>query len=520
MKFEETVAGIGTLTDVRRIAGAHVVDHNQLSEAELRDAVVKVKPQYSHEETVRSAFDEALYGNPDKDCRVLSRLLLVDVLLEQYDFVLSEGETEERLIATEQAIVDRSNEVDISDLACGKRNGSRYQDIELYAFVLETAWSHQDSVSPDEANLLRRLRERLSINEWDHRTLEAKLSKYPKPGNELHTRAETSKTRRYLQGLGLLFTVRDSNSTDYDVIPQELAQLMREIVGKDMRTDCYRIMLGSKPLRSKNHLQEILTQSCVEYSRYDNLDTLAERVVMNVPALQAIACTSPRYGLSSDELAAWCRELDISPYGSVEERVHRVVAHFDALRPQVQAEADERAGWYDFYTELAWRDRATLRAQHVIDKDIEIEAKFEGATRYLFSELLNHSPLQQSGSNHPDGLVSLGARYLMWDNKSKETPVSLKDHIGQFHDYIERTDKHVPVFLVIGPDFTEDSEAEAIRYHAKYFERNILLITADELKTLAEEWASPENRNREEPFPLGYLATTGRFDRKSIGKLY
>ena len=108
----------------------------------------------------------------------------------------------------------------------------------------------------------------------------------------------------------------------------------------------------------------------------------------------------------------------------------------------------------------------------------------------------------------------------MWDNKSKESPVHLHDHLDQFHGYMDAADKPVPVFVVIGPEFTEESPAEAVRYHARHFDRNILLITAEELKLLAEEWSAERNRNSEEPFPLGLLATTGRFDRRSLGKLY
>ena len=107
------------------------------------------------------------------------------------------------------------------------------------------------------------------------------------------------------------------------------------------------------------------------------------------------------------------------------------------------------------------------------------------------------------------------------DNKSKEQPgkVSLKEHLKQFHDYMEKSDKAVPIFLVIAPDFTEDSEAIALKYTAKHFGRNIVLIKAEELKDLAEEWNHETNRQREEPFPLGLLARAGRFNRQSLGKI-
>ena len=81
-------------------------------------------------------------------------------------------------------------------------------------------------------------------------------------------------------------------------------------------------------------------------------------------------------------------------------------------------------------------------------------------------------------------------------------------------------DKPVPIFLVIGPSFTPESEAEAIRYHANHFDRNIGLITAQELRSLADEWSSEDNKKSEEPFPLGMLAGTGRFNRERLGRIF
>ena len=85
---------------------------------------------------------------------------------------------------------------------------------------------------------------------------------------------------------------------------------------------------------------------------------------------------------------------------------------------------------------------------------------------------------------------------------------------------MNQADKPVPVFAVIGPDFTLESETEAVRNHSTHFDRNIVLITAPDLLRLAEEWSSDQNKNREEPFPLGLLAATGRFDRARLGKLF
>jgi hypothetical protein len=496
-----------------------VIDHRQLAEDELHEAIIKLRTKYLDTETVRQSLDRALYKDPRNDYRVVSYVMLADVLLDQYDFLLPAAQTEEGTIAFEQSIVNRSNETELLDLACGNKDSQRHRDLDLYFFVLRVAWENEDVKSPDEVNLLRKLRNRLNIKESDHRILEAKLGKYPKPSNLPHTRAEINDVRRFLQGLGLLLAVRQENGEALDVIPEELAAVLRGILGLEIRFESYRQLLEHRLLRRKAHLVEILSRNGIEFGRYDTIPSLVDRVVRYVPASKAIGSTSPRFGLNNEQLADWCRQLGISPWGSFEDRIRRIIGHFDQLRPQIIAEPDERSTWYEFFGELAGRVHVTLRAQHVIDKDLEIESKFEGATAYLFAEKLNHTPLQQRGSNHPDGLLSLQMNYFMWDNKSKESPVNLKDHISQFDAYMNQADKPVPVFLVIGPDFTAESETEAVLYHAQHFDRNIALITAEDLKNLADEWSSKANKRREDSFPLGLLAATGRFRRERLGKL-
>ena len=407
MKFDDVVEAIGTLTDLRRIAGAHVVDHKQLRDEELKSAVKKVKPQYLHEETVRANLERSLYRGQRTDYRVLSRLILVDVLLDQYDFMLPFPQTEEKVISFEQTILNRSNETDIIDLACSDKNSKRYHNLELYNFVLRVAWENENTKSPDEVNLLRKLRDRLNITEADHQILEAKLGKYPKPSNELHNRTEIGEVRRYLQGKGLLFAIRLDGNNDIDVIPKELASVLKSILGKELRKESYEEIFKYKSLRKKVHLINVLDRCGIEYGRNETIEKLIKRIIEYVPPSKAIACSSPRYGLNSEQLGSWCRELNLPQSGTIEERVARIISHFDQLRPNIEVGPDERKHWYVFFKELASRNYETLRAQHIIDKDLEIERKFEEATKFLFSEKLKHTPLKQQGTNHPDGLLSL-----------------------------------------------------------------------------------------------------------------
>ena len=140
MKFDDVVAGISTTTDLRRIAGAHVVDHKQLCDEDLRSAIIKVKPQYLHKETVKETLETVLYRELKRDYRVLARIMLIDVLLEHYNYSLPFTKTEEKAIAFEQSVVNRANEVNINDLARGQNNSQQFNNLKLYDFVLSVAW--------------------------------------------------------------------------------------------------------------------------------------------------------------------------------------------------------------------------------------------------------------------------------------------------------------------------------------------------------------------------------------------
>ncbi|HHX27568.1 MAG TPA: hypothetical protein GX716_01020 [Firmicutes bacterium] len=516
MKFNDVVAGIGTLNDLKRIASAHVVDHKNLNEQELRNAIVKVRPQYTDLDTVRNSLDIAFSRCPNHDHRILAALILEEILLNEEGYILQTTQTEERVMAIEQKLLNLSNETDISDLAAGK-SPNRFRDYEIYDFVLRVAWDHQDSISPDEDNLLRKLRHKLRITELDHRIMESKLGKFPKANNEIHSRGEIREARRFLQGLGLLFTVRDSEGIDLDVIPEELVVTIRLALGKEIKQPNYAILLKHKLVRKKPYLQHTLDRAGVGWNGSDTLEILVQRVLHSVSPSILLGGSSPKDGLSNDELHQWCFELGLPVSGTKHERVMRIIAYYDSLRQVSEPTADERAVWYDVFEELARRDISSLRALHIISKDIEIERKFEDATAYLFEHKLNHTPLKQPGTDHPDGLLSFKDMYVMWDNKSKETEVSLRDHVKQFHNYMEKADKPVPVFMVIAPSFTQDSEMQAVQYTAQNLGRNIVLITAAELKALAEEWSSELNKRREEPFPLGLFARTGRFNRGLLG---
>ena len=284
-----------------------------------------------------------------------------------------------------------------------------------------------------------------------------------------------------------------------------------------MRQDGYEIMLSYKAFRTKEVLKGILKAGGIEFTQYESMASLKEKIIDRISPPSALQF------LTSPELHDWLDDIDLSVGGTKDHRIVRLIEYYDAMQIRYSEDVeDERKIWFDVFESLAFRDRQHLRAEGVIDKDLEIETKFEQATNYLFEKFLNHTPLKQPGTNKSDGLLSFKDMYIMWDNKSKETPgeVNLKSHIKQFHGYMEESNKPVPIFLVIAPGFTKSSEALAVRYAAENIGRNIVLITAGELKALAEEWSGEANKGRDDPFPLGMLARAGRFNREALGGLF
>ncbi|MFW6188998.1 MAG: SAP domain-containing protein [Planctomycetota bacterium] len=521
MKFDDVVDSIPTIHALKRTASAHVVDYAHLGSDELRSNIRRVRNQFTHPESVEASLSQIFFQSDDIHLRTLAPLIVKDILLNEHGYMLPIMELQERLLEIEQSIVDRSNEEDLEDICGTGGDSTHYKNLSLYYFVLETAWKHRDTKSVDEANLLRKLRTRLRITERESRFLEAMLGKYPKPRNELHNREEITDCLRELESLGIVFEVRDQTGEDLAVIPEEVAAVVRDTLGVEIRRPGYVELLQDKRVRLKAYLKEALDTAGVPYPDRVTREKLQQRVGDTVPPSVLLGGNSPRGGLNSKTLSDWCSDLGLSSSGTKTEKIQRLIEHYDQLQFRAAEEEDERQRLYHFYEELAHRDTTTLRSQHLIEKDVDVERNFESATNYLFEVKLNHTPLRQAGSEHSDGRLSFRDGYVLWDNKSSETPVSLKSHLTQFDSYVGKADKPVPIFLVIAPAFTDDSEAVALRYTAEHIGVNIALITAGDLKQLAELWASEDHDGRSEPFPLGLFARTGRLPiapvRASLG---
>ena len=504
MNFRAIVPNISTLQDKKRIASQYVIDYKNLDEDALDAALIKTAPQYYNEENVRVTLNNLLFHS-DRNVRILHKIILKAILLNQDDFLMPQRELDQSVIDLEQEIVNISNE----ELQYNSKEKNR--NIELFSYVLEVAWDRNNDISPDEKNLIEKLKTRLRITDREYQILEAKLGRFPKNRNEIHIRDEIKKCRLELQGCGLLLCFRDTDKIDYDVIPDEIAKTLRTIWGVELKTHSYQALVGYKAVRNKQYLRDILEKAEVHYDKYANMEALRTLVVNHIAPSTLLGGFSPRDGLDAAVLYKWCKELSLSLTGQKSDLIQRIIEYYDQLKETSSLagpDGDEREILFSFYEELASRNLEELRKQGIISKDIDCERNFERATYYAFERYLGHKPLQLSGTEHADGILSYKDRLILWDNKSKESPVNLHDHIRQFGRYIKSSQKPVAAFLVIGPEFTDESNREAMKYKISD-DVPIGLLKASDLKEVAKHY---DKNAAEEPFPLANFIQTGLID--------
>jgi len=507
MKFKDVLQFIPNLNDLKRVAGAWVRDHRYLSKDELIEAMVVTSKQYFDKQNVKEKLDLCLF-NEDRNVRTLTMIILKEILLNRDDFTLSTKKLNEEIQKFIQNIINQSN--NLEEIF----NADRKEDLDLFKFILEVAWERDNKISLDEKNLIVRVQNKLGISDNEYRIIEASLGKFPKDKNKEIETDEINEVKKELQRNGLLFVLRDENKDDFDIIPEEIVKTLREIFEVELKVYGYTEMLNYKLVRNKNYLTEIIEKQGITLKNRTKLEDLQNICINNIKPSVVIGGNTQRGGLNNDDLNNWLKDLGKTINGTKDNKIQRIIEHYDDLKEVIVVESeDERSKWFDHYELFANRNLSELRKLKLISKDLECESKFEKATDYLF-EVLSHKPLNLKGigSERPDGVLAFGNKLIMWDNKSKETKVNLKDHIKQFERYIQQSDKEVASFLVIGPDFTDESEFLAKEYFQDH-DTMICLIKASDLKKIAIKW---DQTNKDQVFPLKKFRQSGKFISKLV----
>jgi hypothetical protein len=433
------------------------------------------------------------------------KAVIFAVLLQEETYSAPEQRLYEKVAELEKSIVKRSKSLDLTEMR--RSDPDRWHHLDTYRIVLEAAWENDGVISPDEARLLGVLRAHLGITREEHWLISALIKRFPKEKCGLHTPDEVNDARKELQRQGVLWNYKDDDDQNVDVIPAEIAAVIRsEYAGQELQLVNYR--------RLAAHDGILLTELKAALERHGldragNKADLVERVVAGGVRPSALLDE-----LDKEKLAATCGGFGLRSSGTKAELIARLIDFYDDLTFEERVTKDPREEWYANYELLARRSYAELRAKKLITRDLDIDSMFEQATAFLFAERLRVACDMTRKDNKADGRLQLdNAQCLLLDCKSAEAAVNLQDHLDtQFDGYLRKArdaGRNPLGFLVIGPAFTPQSIRLAYQYKART-NWDVALVTAEGLRHLADRWAAAEP---EKAFPVRLLNRTEVIDK-------
>ncbi|SDI80999.1 SAP domain-containing protein [Natribacillus halophilus] len=482
-----------------RTVDSFLKDVKLSDEDDMRDIIIKNIDEFKNQERVKRNLN---FRTTDRDTTLLNRLIL-KCLLGSENYILSDKKLHEDVLALQTQLLEDSQDESYITAKIDKTA------MKVYTAVLETAWAKDEALNAHEINILYTLRDEFELTIWDHYLMESRMGRFPQKGNKLHSARHIDHSLKDLQLRGLLLRFK-TDATTYYIIPSDIVRVVRYEMGEELRNETYRQLL--------DHLNVVQLKSILasmEINSSGKKDNLIERILKyDIVPSQALA------HLSNPELTQYLRTLEgVNVSGPKDEKIQNIIDYYENVTVRVDSDpTDERSIYYDFFEELASRNYKSLRANKVIDKDVNVEKYFEEATRYLFEKKLGLQLEEMPGSKHADGKIKLDAKTsLLWDNKSTEKPYAFpEDHVEQFLGYIRSEKTKASIFLIIASDFTPEAVNQAQKL--KVFSEDdtgVALIKAEDLKFVAENWQDYSGQKKPS-FDLQVFNLTQVLDRKLL----
>lgn len=477
------------------------------------DSILKDEVPRGDEERLREQIRQNAkeFADPDRVGEALREETLVRAQRILMEAMLKSLLVAPNMACDEDALFDkvRSYEQEVISVANAPDAFAFSDDhsIDVYSEVLDVALD-DDDISVEEHHLLTRLRRKLGVSRREHRLLEGRLGKFPKPGGELHSHAEFRDALKRLQTAGILLYCNHAEGGPKVALPEELAKPVKEFLGFEMSPEAQKLLHD-----------ELTNEQLYRALQEEGLPVSGSKGQRSERLLKAgVKPSEVLSGLQNEELREICRKLPgVNVSGSKQERVDRIIDYFDSLTTKEPEPSDDpRAVYYQYFEEFAGRDNKNLYQRKLIKHDRDMEAGFEKGTRYLFEEKLGLDLVEMAGTEHADGCVAFpSGEILLWDNKGKESVYTFpKSHLDQFKRYIRESPVRVNAFLVIVPNYDSSARLQAMKLkHESTTDTDVALISAEDLKWLAENWSE---RARGGSFSLEVFNFTGILDRATL----
>ena len=323
---------------------------------------------------------------------------------------------------------------------------------EIYETVLDTVLEDR-VVSVDEWNVLEKLQKKLDINLQKHWILRITRDLFDEVNKKDRLTSEKIIMHlRELEKRGLLFFI-DKDGRRW-IIPEEIADKLKSIFGMELVDYKYEELLNNPVITNKDKVN-FLKKSGIDVR--GSSEKLNKTIIAN-----RLRPSDFLNSLSGKSLYRISNKLAIKKSGSKNQKIKRIVKHYDERYIPSEKPEDRREIYYKFYEDLANRNQSVLMKKGIINKGEEIGSKFEEATRYLFGNVLGftlQSPVIKSRRHgvKADGKATKYNDFIIWDCKTKDKHFTMStSERRQFIDYINEYKKadsnNFISFLIITPE--------------------------------------------------------------------
>ena len=507
MEIKECLEKVTSQSVIRKFATGIVENRNEKDVKEIQEDFLRQL------DTVLARVQNNLHILEKNRSKRLLKPIILKILLEERNYQIKSKDLYNKVIEFEEKIIKEAKNRDFF----GKKELKAHH-FDIYYTILEGAWEKDNDITEDEENILTKLRTKMNITLEEHWMLQARLGIFPKPSSDCeenlcHNADEVQAIARNLHSEQSLIQIIGKNKEKYYIIPEEIATVIKKEWDLQLSGNSYQALLSNKNVFNKKRYMNILNSAGIKPLGWTN-NELIDAIKNNIKPADALSTFVPKNELAK-ELEKACFTITGRKGNSKNDRISRIFSTLDEISHKAPIiGGDKRERYYKYFEQLAARKHKELRDLKIIEKDLDIEKAFEEGTRYLFEKKLNLQLDHLPGTDHADGKIKIDEEsVLLWDNKSKERSCNLHSHLNQFHKYIRNSSEKVQTFVVIAPEFDSKSDEEA---HIERAKNNVTfaLVTAKDLKNIADEWANSQHKNT--AFPVSVFNIAGELE---FGKL-
>lgn len=496
---------------LERIIKSFTVEYPRKDEEGYREEIKNNIDTLKNPQDVFERFQGTFIQSGEPYSNKILAAFTLKALLSKEEYCATENEIIEFVQKEEMGILEASKQQDVL-----KHLPDNSETI--FKAVLEAALE-DNSISKDEMALLKKLRQKLEINEKDQHIILAHLQHFPNSKNQPHSLGEIKSSLNDLQKCGLLFYCNQpgGNQEKFYVIPEELVPALKSLLDIELMEDKYGLLLNTLTIEQ---LKTVVKSKNLMIS--GPKDALVERAITaGIKPSEALDLLSI---IELQDIAVKCKGLKKT--GSKKSKIEEIIAFYDHLitKDTSRESDDPNEIYYQYFEQLASRDEKNLFSLEVITKGKDVDNAFEYGTQYMFQKKFGHSLVHQNGSDHCDGCIEFtNGELFMWDNKSlmQGSSYSFPDkHLTQFKRYIkDARDRHgqqVRCFLIITSDVDEVSIDNAYKLkHDSGADTDVAIVGASDLKEIAENWKKTA-KDPSKAFNLEVFNYTGILDRETL----